>query len=215
MTDDGLEQNPFNEAAKRAHYEAIIPRLKDIHAHDDNLKPEDVLKLGECEVGQEITLEFYPSQFEPEIKPIRLVVTGVGENSIDGLASGGPKDWVDKKVGIGCSTIVWEGSMARPGVIEPGLYPEFHYMDEEKRAKDIALLKEIYTKQHSVFINGIKFDDKYFDEYRTDLSLPTTEERINWLVQIHGFGRSKCTPGELATWKVEEPQPIELPKAVE
>ena len=212
MTDKVEPTDPFEEAAKRKYYEDIMPRMKQVHEHDEDKTEGGDLELKKLKKGDEVTMEFYPSEKDLEPEKMRVVVTDVGERSIRALASGGPLKWVDKEVGINGSVFAPGGSMMRLGMLEIGLYPEFGYFDDEKFDKAAKKIREAYEKEHAVTIFGNRFDDKYFDEYRTDLTLPTTRERADWLAGAHKIlGRGVLSDLKLANFKVEQPQAVEIP----
>ena len=100
--------------------------------------------------------------------------------------------------------------MAKSGVLEVGLFPEINYFDPMKVVEAETQIREFWNKDHGVVIRGISFDDKYFDEYRTDLDLPTPEDRIRWLAENTHVGNQKLIPGKLANFQVEKPQRIDL-----
>ncbi len=203
----------FDEITRRQHFEDMVPRMREVHEHDRNKTEGGTLTLNTLRPGEEVRLEFYPTAEEPDPDPVILQVTKVGENSIKALASGGLLKWEDKEVGVGHSAFSPFGSMARFGVLEVGLYPELNYHDQEKVNAAEKQIAEIWKDGHFVFINGIRFDDKYFDEYRTDLNIPTAKERVHWLAENNHFGNAKLIPGKLADFRVEKPEPIELPKS--
>ena len=135
MSVDGSAAEQFGEMAKIAAIENVVPRMKDVHANEENVKPEDILKLGSLEVGDELTLEFYPQKNAPEPKPIRISVTEVREKGVSGLASGGNTDAVDMEVSVSSSSVSQNGSMARIGEIQIGFYPEIMRVDLERKDK--------------------------------------------------------------------------------
>lgn len=199
----------FNNLINKQHYEDVMPFMKSINDHEEYSDPKNTLELKTLKPGQELTLEFYPSPENPEPEPIIINITEVVSSHIKGIARGGPEKWEAMEVGLGLSTFADSGSLAKGGVVEPGLYPELHFTDEKLKAEQAELIRKIYSENHLIFIQGARIDDKYFDEYRTDLNVPTTEDRINWMMDLAHIGHRAYTPGMLADWKVEIPQIVD------
>jgi hypothetical protein len=200
----------FEQLVQDKRGEKMVPGLEQWGEHDRLGDPESRLELNTLKIGDELTLEFYPSSKEPEPEPIIIDIQEVGKTSIKGLARGGLEKWEDLEILVIGSTVHPHSTMMRVGVIEPGLCPELHFTDEALKEEQTAKLKEIYIADRAVRIHGNLFDDAYFDEYRTDLDLPTTEERVNWLASVHNLGHRVSRPGELADYKVESPQKVDL-----
>lgn len=209
MSDPKLQddKNIFQEAARERYFEDGIPRLKQIHEHNKNLTKDGVLELNTLEVGDRVTLDFYPTKNDPEPEQMTLVVKKVNETSIKAIASGGPKNWVDVEVGLGHST--YGGSTAKIGVLEVGLYPEFHYFDPEFKKEEQGKIREIYSEHGLVYIRGIKFDQDFFNS-RKDLGLDTKEKQIEYMQNDDRLGRNVLNAEVLASFKVEKPIQVTL-----
>jgi len=201
------DTNIFQHAAREKYLEDKIPRLKQVHEHDKNLTKDGVLELNTLEVGDQVTLDFYPTKNDPEPEQMTLVVKKVNETSIKAIASGGPKNWVDVEVGLGHST--FGGSMAKAGVLEVGLYPEFHYFDPEFKKEEQRKIEEIYSEHGLVYIRGIKFDQDFFD-FRKDLKLDTKEKQIEYMQNDDRLGRNVLNAEALAAFKVDKPIQVSI-----
>lgn len=196
------DSNIFQQAANQSYIEGKIPRLKQVHEHDKNITKDGVLELNTLEAGDQVTLDFYPTKTDPEPEPMILVVKKVNETSIKAIASGGPKKWVDVEVGLGHST--FGGSIAKAGVLEVGLYPEFHYFDAELKKMEQSKIAEIYSEHGLVYVRGIRFDQDFFD-YRKDLKLNTREKQIKYMQNDERLGMNVLNAEALASFKVEKP----------
>lgn len=110
-------------------------------------EPKSILSLATVEPGDEIGIEFNPTQ-TPEGNfidnpPVLISVAKPSDkyNFAEGIATGGPHNWEDRKVRLVGSRLLPERRMAAMGVVRPQNYLEVLVFDETRGKAAFAKYK--------------------------------------------------------------------------